>query len=173
MRTIFYVIIIITLINVTPGDLYAEQTENDTISVEYGDQPLRSPRGAMLRSLIIPGWGQYYNQQKTKAVILAGLQLGCAAGIVIADHRAYQNYDRANEAETETIKQHYREQYDDNLEWKSFFKWWLILLTLYSVGDAYVEAHLSGFDIHTFDHPVAVSMTPSSEEITVQMKVSF
>ncbi|KAA3661448.1 MAG: PEGA domain-containing protein [Calditrichaeota bacterium] len=50
------------------------------------------------RSMVLPGWGQVYTDQKWKGVLLAGLQLG-AAGYFVYTHVDYQDakddYDKA------------------------------------------------------------------------------
>ncbi len=48
---------------------------------------------AALRSMIIPGWGQYYSDQKTKAWTLALLAAGSAAAYLIADSRFDDKFD--------------------------------------------------------------------------------
>ena len=48
----------------------------------------RSPRGALTRALVVPGWGQFYNGQSLKAAIVwAGLG-GLGTGVVL-QHRRY------------------------------------------------------------------------------------
>ncbi len=92
----------------------------------------KSPRGAMLRSLVVPGWGQFYNGKWFKGILIGGTEIGLIVNAVIQDHYAVI-------AETELEKEFYR----DN---KSLSIWWLGAAILYSITDAYVDAHLYNFD---------------------------
>ena len=59
---------------------------------------------AAVRSLVVPGWGQYYSGQRKKAFALAVLTLGSAAAYLVADN----DFDDKND-EYEAVRQ----QYDD------------------------------------------------------------
>lgn len=55
---------------------------------------VRTPRGAVTRALALPGWGQVYNGQTTKApFVVAGL--GVAIGYAVYQQRSYVRYRRA------------------------------------------------------------------------------
>lgn len=43
----------------------AAKSQIDTTAL-LSDSPAKSPRGAMLRSMVIPGWGQYYTENYLK-----------------------------------------------------------------------------------------------------------
>lgn len=101
------------------------------------DQPstadsVKSPTGAMLRSLAAPGWGQWYNGKKFKAVLLAGGEIGLATDAVILNQLAARSDNPQDRA-----------FYRDN---RSLAIWWLAAVILYAMADAYVDAHLHGFD---------------------------
>ena len=101
----------------------------------------KSPTGALLRSALLPGWGQFYNREPLKGVILGTVELGLLAWLVrehIAAEDARQDYlisgDEADESRYET---HRQRRID------------LILYTsgawLYGMLDAYVDAYLFSF----------------------------
>jgi hypothetical protein len=48
---------------------------------------------AALRSVIFPGWGQYYTDRKAKGVVFGLLQIGSIVGTIYA----YQNYEDAKD----------------------------------------------------------------------------
>ena len=100
----------------------------DSVKVEI----TKSPRGAMLRSLIVPGWGQFYNGKWFKGILIGGTEIGLVANAVIQNQYAVQ-------AETELEKEFYREN-------RSLSIWWLGAAILYSITDAFVDAHLYNFD---------------------------
>lgn len=97
-----------------------------------GSDSMKTPSGAMLRSLAVPGWGQWYNGKKFKAVIFAGGEIGLVADAIIQNQLAVR-------AQTDIDRLFYR----DN---RSLAIWWLAAAILFSMADAYVDAHLYHFD---------------------------
>ncbi|MDP6040290.1 MAG: DUF5683 domain-containing protein [Candidatus Latescibacteria bacterium] len=81
----------------------------------------RRVRSAVLRSLALPGWGQFYNGKHIKGSVIAAVELGSAVAYVV----------RRNQIKDLSV--HTRNVY--------FFT--TIGVVLYSMADAYVDAHLS------------------------------
>lgn len=92
----------------------------------------RNPRGAMLRSIFVPGWGQFYNGKWFKGIIIAGTECGIVINSVVQ-----------NEYAKNSVTSLEREFYIDN---RNLSYWWLAGAILYSAIDAYVDAHLYDFD---------------------------
>ena len=91
----------------------------------------KSPRGAVLRSALIPGWGQWYNGQKLKALLVLGVELGLAGNSVYFNQLAVQSTTDWE-----------REFYQNN---RSQYLWWFLGVYLLNLLDAYVDAHLWDF----------------------------
>lgn len=56
----------------------------------------RTPAGAVLRAAVLPGWGQFYNQEPTKGVLVLSTEvavLGAAIGFYAAHLDARRAYD--------------------------------------------------------------------------------
>lgn len=96
---------------------------------------VKSPTGAMIRSIIIPGWGQWYNQKKFKALLIFGTEVGLLSNSIYLN----QKY-RASTTDWD------REFYINN---RNLSTWWLVGTILFSVADAFVDAHLFKFDEST------------------------
>jgi len=106
------------------------QGENDTIKIAKPEA--KSPIGAVVRSALIPGWGQWYNEQKLKAVfVLAG-------EVALAGNAVYYNQMAVKSTTFDE-----REFYCDV---RSRFIWWFAGIYLLNLLDAYVDAHLWDFD---------------------------
>jgi hypothetical protein len=92
----------------------------------------KNPTGAMLRSMVVPGWGQWYNEKRLKAAVVMGAELGLVVDAIVQNQLAARSdYD------------YEREYYRNN---RSLAIWWLGAAILYSMADAYVDAHLFDFD---------------------------
>lgn len=92
----------------------------------------KNPTGAMLRSLALPGWGQFYNQQYWKAALVVAGEAAIIASAVYY-HNLYKD------ATTTDAQEFYLDQ-------RNVRFWWLGAAILISMLDAYVDAHLYNFD---------------------------
>lgn len=87
--------------------------------------PRASPSGALLRSTVFPGWGQYYNRKPVKGIILMLLEAGLLTGLLL---------EREQPPLTGLTPAGGRLLYG------------LIGVHIYGMTDAYVDAHLADFD---------------------------
>lgn len=89
----------------------------------------------MFKSALVPGWGQWSNGKHLKAgaFFLAEGYMIYRAGR--AAHREGEAEDHGLDAEAEKWNAERRD-----------FTWWLLFAVVLSMGDAYVDAHLRGFD---------------------------
>ncbi|NQT27702.1 hypothetical protein HQ585_20265 [candidate division KSB1 bacterium] len=94
---------------------------------------IKSPRGAMLRSAVLPGWGQLYNNQKIKASIA-----------VIAEVGLITNAVALNQQVVSAVTEDERLYYESN---RSLSVWLAIGVYFLVMIDSYVDANLSDFDI--------------------------
>jgi len=92
-----------------------------------------SPRGAMFRSLVFPGWGQWYNEKKLKSLLVFSAEAACVV--------AYRNEDsRMKNSTSESEREYYRDE-------RNKYAWWLGGVIIYSMLDAYVDAYLDKFNV--------------------------
>ncbi len=86
----------------------------------------------MLRSAVIPGWGQWTNGQKIKSLLVLGGELGLI-GNAYFQNRAALRSASFDEGEF------YRNNRNQSL-------WWFAGLYFLNLADAYVDAELLTFD---------------------------
>lgn len=114
----------------------------------------KSPMGAVYRSLVFPGWGQYYVESYWKIPLFTGGMIA-SAYIAVNNHIKYSDKVKeidnflAISPENENSSRHdlfkrQREVYRDNRDQALF-----VLAGVYIVSaiDAYVGAHLFDFDV--------------------------
>ncbi len=92
------------------------------------DKPLKSPWGAAMRSMIIPGMGQIYNENYW----MAGIYFSSCAFLTYKVYDANQKYQATGET-----------KYKDS---RSDYSWYLGVAYLITMADAYVNAYLYRFD---------------------------
>jgi len=104
-----------------------------------------APTWVALRSLVVPGWGQAKNHSWIKALLVAGIEGAFIERLYFEDRlvqeyrkKRYDDPDQADfyERKEERHKGHRRD-----------FIWWTSLFVALSMGDAFVDAHLKGFEI--------------------------
>ncbi len=124
-------------------------------------KPFTAPSWVAVRSLIVPGWGQYYNGKKFKALIFAGTQVSFGLGIIKQDrlYRENQHYrdvawnyyknqvgpshlvvDSLAAADYGAVAKFYQKD-------RNKLIWWSAGVMLLSVFDAFVDSHLHNFDV--------------------------
>lgn len=120
-----------------------------------------SPRTAILRSAILPGWGQAYNKKYWKIPIVYGA-LGVSAGVFFYNLKTYKElrqaviYRRDDDPMNDTLiapnlrplstesLTFYRNAYRQNIDYSVLA--FLVLWGL-NVVDAAVDAHLKSFNV--------------------------
>ena len=94
----------------------------------------KSPKIAALRSFMFPGGGQFYNDQPIKGSILSSA--GIASTYLYLD---FSNKYSSSDNLDSSIKKDY-------LYKRNRYGWWVIIVYIYGLLDAVVEAHLHPFN---------------------------
>lgn len=106
-----------------PVDLAARQEEQE--------EELPSPKAALIKSAIIPGWGQFYNGRMIKGAAFFSTQ-------VFIGYQFFRWNDRLHQAAEKEKK--------EQIEYtRNTWAWRYLAVYLLCVADAYVDAHLAGF----------------------------
>ncbi len=148
------------------------------------DTLLRSPWGAVGRSLLIPGWGQLYNDQPLKGAIFLASD---AAWIYM--YRQRDRYvgkierqrkiiDRQiktdpylNNERKRILEQRFRNltaRLDGALNRRNIYGWLFALSHLLGMVDAFVDAHLYGFD-----DKMDMAVLPSAYGCRITLRVTI
>jgi hypothetical protein len=130
-----------------PGPI---QIRGDTVPTVPDSLLPISPRGAFLRSLVLPGWGQSELGSPGRGGVYFLLEAG-SLWMVIKSHQKLQE---ARDLETiarqtgeigpEAKHPLVRERENQREDWITLSLFWLF----FSGADAFVAAHLQDFDVH-------------------------
>lgn len=130
------------------------------------------PRMVMLRSLVLPGWGQLHNHAWFKAAGFAGLEIWMGSNIV----RDRRDLERINQqvAEARAANDNAREtaaisEYNARLDRYIGRQWLFAGVLTYSLLDAYVDAHFRNFDVEFKKDPAL----PEGFDVTSRVRLSI
>ncbi|MBX7151178.1 hypothetical protein K1X84_06020 [bacterium] len=139
------------------------KTDEKTKTLGFvGDSLFKSPWGAVGRSLVIPGWGQLYNEQPLKAGLFAVTDVS----MLLIYHQKDKKVTRIEKKRKDIDRQLKNDPFltvdqrarlnssfnsltgdlDDALNARNLYGWFFAISHLLSLVDAYVDAHLFKFD---------------------------
>ena len=115
------------------GATEAETDSTRTVQsgLSTGAATLPSAHGALLRSAVLPGWGQYYNGRPIKGLFF-GAAGATALTAVVVEHRRIRSAPTPEEHQDRTARRNSRLLY-------------FALSVALAAIDAYVDAHLADF----------------------------
>jgi hypothetical protein len=113
------------------------RSDSTTPPLEY-----RNPTGALLRSSVLPGWGQFYNDKPVKGIVMGLAETGLLAWL-IAEHVAAED---ARDDYSESGDPADLERYETHRQTRLDLIWYTSAAWLYGMLDAYVDAHLYCFE---------------------------
>jgi hypothetical protein len=132
--------------------------------------PGKSPLGAVIRSAILPGLGQFYNEAYWKVPVVLGLTGFLIYGVV-TEHSTYTEYRDLYEASItsdfpsgDLRLKLFREFYRDR---RDTYAWWLLIAYLFQIADAFVDAHLYSFDVSGVD---TIQLLPAANGLRLQLR---
>ena len=172
-HNIIFVISLCTLIT-HPGYAQVDQDSSFRKSKSVEDTSFvmrKSPGGAALRSAILPGLGQFYNESYWKIPIIF-----CIGGYLIYGYISNNNlFTRYRDEYAASVGADspsgdlniklYREFYRDQ---RDTYAWFFGLLYLIQIADAFVDAHLFDFSVENGSHASLMFTGPA--QLTFQIR---
>jgi hypothetical protein len=136
IKIVIVLLIVSTLLN--GQNLTEENSPSDTVFIMQ-----KSPWGAVARSAVIPGLGQFYNESYWKIPVIWGV------GALFISSWVYNNnlYKDYKDLFIETGNNTYLSYRDFYRDQRDNFTIYLVLLYILNLVDAYVDAHLYDFTV--------------------------
>lgn len=126
--------------------IYAQQDSTVVADTTNSSEPFvmhKSPWGAVLRSAIVPGWGQIYNESYWKAPVVWGV-MGWFVYVWVDNNKLY---DDNKNLFIQTGIDIYKRRRDFYRDQRDQFAIYLVLTYFLNLVDAYVDAHLFDFNV--------------------------
>lgn len=146
---IIKIIAVILLFSATSFSQTADSSGTINSLSDSGFVMQKSPTGAMLRSVVIPGWGQFYNESYWKIPVVWAL-----SGWFIyqwteqnSNYVYYKDLYKLSLLESSTGNTQYKSLRDFYRDDRDLFAIYLGLTYFLNIIDAYVDAHLFDFDV--------------------------
>lgn len=147
-KIIFNILILFIFSNI----VFAQAEQNNNPNVKSSDSVFimtKSPWGAVLRSAIIPGWGQIYNESYWKAPIIIGITSYFIYGYInnnklYKDNKELYNFALQTNSVLATAYKNRRDFYRDQ---RDLFIFYIGLTYLLNMVDAYVDAQMFDFSV--------------------------
>lgn len=146
-------IIKISLITILLSSVVCSQTADSLISTQSlndsGFVMQKSPMGALLRSAVLPGWGQFYNESYWKVPIIWGVSAWFVYFWIDRNdnYKIYQNLYNISLTESSNGNSDYKRLRDFYRDDRDLFAIYIGLTYFLNLIDAYVDAHLFDFDV--------------------------
>jgi len=122
---------------------YGQELTEESPPSDTGFVMQKSPWGAVARSAIIPGLGQFYNESYWKIPVIWGVSALFISGWVY-NNNLYKDYKNLFIETGNNTYLSYRDFYRDQ---RDNFTIYLALLYILNLVDAYVDAHLYDFTV--------------------------
>ncbi len=134
--------------------------EDEAAGADHGFKT--GPAQSLLASAAYPGLGQILNETDRKAAVIGGVEAFLIARLVLEDRWTRHSFRLYNE----TGKNVYFEEYSKHFDTRQTLLWWAVVAALYGIADAYVDAHLVGFEDLQPDPMDAWSDVPGAGDAT-------
>jgi hypothetical protein len=173
MRSVFLLLIIFTILFSGPTPASGQDAEPDSLLIAAPElesalgKPHRSPMGALLRSVAIPGWGQLYNRKYIKAVLVAGVETFFLVKAVEWWSKTEDQFDLAHSSPPE-IQAFEFNRYLNYRQNRNDYLWAAGITVFISMFDAYVDAHLAGFDVD-----ITPGFEPGTDTAELRLRLRF
>lgn len=122
-----------------------DQATPVTDSTDYEKHLLQTPTVALFKSMVVPGWGQYGNNKKFKALVYFSIDVFMISKAIHYKKKASDLWDQYQGSTELAIRNSYYELYTQEKNRRNKFTWYAVITSFFSMFDAYVDAHLSGF----------------------------
>jgi hypothetical protein len=152
------------------------QTDQDSIRIgtSHADTSLKhkSPTGALFRSVVIPGWGQFYNAKYLKSLVVFGTETTFITLAGIEWRRRNEHKRKFEDLPPDHPDKYWEfEEFRFYEDRRNLFLWITAGIVFISMFDAYVDAHLYNFDKEKVPD-LSISLIPK-DKVNIQFSVKF
>ena len=139
-------------------------TSSVTDSTNYEQQLSQNPTKALFKSMLIPGWGQYGNKKKFKALVYLSFDIWMISKALDHKKKANDLWDKFQSFDDVASRNTYHALYNSERNRRNKYTWYAVITSFISMFDAYVDAHLSGFPKEK-ESKISIDFKPTDENL--------
>ncbi len=136
----------------------------------------QKPMFALFKSMVVPGWGQIGNGRYIKAAVYFGLEAWMIGGAIHYRQQASDFRQLFDETPRDAVslRNDYYSLYRDRQDECNKYTWFAVIVAFFSMFDAYVDAHLSGFPRQGEDSDLTLQVMPTEKNgVTAALSLRF
>lgn len=144
-----------------------------TDSTNFEKRLLQNPTKALFKSMVVPGWGQFGNKRKFKALLFFSFDVWMISKALDHKKKAQDLWDIYDSFDDVATRNKYYDLYTIERNNRNKFTWYAVITSFFAMFDAYVDAHLSGFPKEK-EQKFSLDFTPSeSSGAFVSLSIRF
>ena len=124
------------------GSTWTQYAQNDLEVKNENPTDEKSPFGATVRSMALPGWGQFYTENHLKGVLFASAEITLFSLWWSEKKAGDRDMDEFNRTQNNSF---YNSGTGHQNKASDYFSWGLVVYMV-NMLDAYISAHLYKFD---------------------------
>ncbi len=170
-RLLLVLLVMVVAASSRPAGVRAQAAApRDTAAAAAGDTlRMVSPTGAMLRSALLPGWGQLYTGHPIKAVVAVGSAGWVLSSLLDSGRQVRDLVDQRDGATDPAVREQLASEIETWRNRRRTWIYWTAVTWLFWVTDAFVDAHLYHFDEIEPDFEATVGPTAGSPGLRLQL----
>ncbi|MEA1980930.1 MAG: DUF5683 domain-containing protein [candidate division Zixibacteria bacterium] len=151
-----------------PGNIFSAYTKADDPR-NFEKSLVQNPTKALFKSMIIPGWGQYGNKRKFKALLFFGLDIWFISSAINYGNQTsdFSNQYDAADINDISLRNDLYSKFLDRKDQRNKFTWFSVIVTFISMFDAFSDAHLSGFPKKEIQESLSFNYDSNREDIFI------
>lgn len=144
-----------------------------------GSQSIKKPEytthygfSAGVRSLVVPGWGQFHKKQNGKGFLFLSMEAIAVGNVIFAQSRYNYNTNRIEESASLDVQKEYKERADNNLMYRNISIGVGVATLIWSVIDATATDGAPKYAMKASNIKVQL-LTSQQAPIMIGLKYSF
>ena len=138
--------------------------------------PAPNPTGATLRSLALPGWGQFYNDHPFRGYLYSAAVVVEAGGIIGFNALGNAQYKKYQQNTADVLQ--YFNKAKDNYHIRDYFVYAMVATWFINVLDAYIGAAIDLRQakegaLLTHDNNLRLSLVPGARTTGIALDLEF
>ncbi len=145
-------------------------------SIDREKRLRQKPMWALFKSMVVPGWGQIGNGRYIKAAVYFGLEAWMVGGAIHYGQQAsdFRRLFDMTPRDAVSLRNDYYSLYRDRQDECNKYTWFAVIVAFFSMFDAYVDAHLSGFPRQGENSDLTLQVAPTENNgVTAALSLRF